>query len=86
MLSVLLLQGVLNGREIFMQDNFVATDDAAAGGADEYQRDDDDEARINEMFEQVRQHNTSSTILLHGLNLFYKGKGAPAQQCSRHVH
>lgn len=47
------VQGVLNGREIFMQDNFVATDDAAAGGADEYKREDDDEAKINEMFEQV---------------------------------
>lgn len=45
---------MLNGREIFLQDNFVATDDAAAGDADEYQRDDDDEARINDMFEQVR--------------------------------
>lgn len=46
-------QGVLNGREIFLQDNFVAQDDANAGDADEYAREDDDEARINDMFEQV---------------------------------
>ena len=48
------MQGLLNGREIFLQDNFVAMDDANAGGADEYAREDDDEARINDMFEQVR--------------------------------
>jgi hypothetical protein len=46
-------QGLLNGREIFLQDNFVATDDANAGGADEYAREDDEDAIINEMFEQV---------------------------------
>lgn len=43
-------KGLLNGREIFLQDNFVATDDAAAGGDDEYKREDDEEARIEEMF------------------------------------
>ncbi|KAF8069653.1 zinc finger CCCH domain-containing protein 11 [Scenedesmus sp. PABB004] len=48
-------KGLLNGREIFLSDNFVATDDAAAGGADEYAREDDDEARINDMFEQARK-------------------------------
>jgi hypothetical protein len=49
-----LLQGLLNGREIFLQDNFVAQDDVNAGGADEYAREDDEEARINDMFDQVR--------------------------------
>jgi hypothetical protein len=49
-----LLQGLLNGREIFLSDNFVALDDANAGGDDEYRREDDEEARINDMFEQVR--------------------------------
>jgi hypothetical protein len=48
------LQGLLNGREIFLSDNFVALDDANAGGDDEYRREDDEEARINDMFEQVR--------------------------------
>eukprot|EP00879_Flechtneria_rotunda_P000405 GHRR01000499.1.p1 GENE.GHRR01000499.1~~GHRR01000499.1.p1 ORF type:complete len:428 (+),score=188.99 GHRR01000499.1:217-1500(+) len=48
-------KGLLNGREIFLSDNFVATDDANAGGDDEYAREDDDEARINEMFQQARK-------------------------------
>lgn len=49
-------KGLLNGREIFLQDNFVAQDDVNAGGADEYAREDDDEeARINDMFEQARK-------------------------------
>jgi hypothetical protein len=48
-------QGLLNGREIFLSDNFVALDDANAGGDDEYKREDDEEARINDMFEQVRR-------------------------------
>ncbi|GBF95907.1 hypothetical protein Rsub_08498 [Raphidocelis subcapitata] len=42
-------KGVLNGREIFMQEGFTATDDA--GAADDYDaRDDDEEVAINEMF------------------------------------
>jgi hypothetical protein len=51
---VCVLQGLLNGREIFLQDNFVALDDVNAGDDDEYKREDDDEQRINDMFEQVR--------------------------------
>lgn len=47
------LQGLLNGREIFLSDNFVALDDANAGDDDEYRREDDDEARINDMYDQV---------------------------------
>lgn len=46
-------QGLLNGREIFLSDNFVALDDANAGDDDEYKREDDEEARINDMFDQV---------------------------------
>lgn len=48
-------KGLLNGREIFLSDNFVALDDANAGGDDEYRREDDEEARINDMFEQARK-------------------------------
>ncbi len=39
-------KGALNGREIFMSEGFVVTDDA--GAADDYEkRDDDEEAAIN---------------------------------------
>eukprot|EP00201_Polytomella_parva_P013352 CAMPEP_0175057594 /NCGR_PEP_ID=MMETSP0052_2-20121109/11346_1 /TAXON_ID=51329 ORGANISM="Polytomella parva, Strain SAG 63-3" /NCGR_SAMPLE_ID=MMETSP0052_2 /ASSEMBLY_ACC=CAM_ASM_000194 /LENGTH=339 /DNA_ID=CAMNT_0016322815 /DNA_START=36 /DNA_END=1051 /DNA_ORIENTATION=+ len=40
-------KGLLTGREIFMQDGFIAEDDASA--ADEYKRDDDVESKIKEM-------------------------------------
>ncbi|WIA29932.1 hypothetical protein OEZ86_000031 [Tetradesmus obliquus] len=48
-------KGLLNGREIFLSDNFVALDDANAGDDDEYKREDDEEARINDMFDQARK-------------------------------
>eukprot|EP00877_Chromochloris_zofingiensis_P008620 jgi/Chrzof1/4010/Cz13g17040.t1 len=43
-------KGLLNGREIFLQEGFTAQDDAGAAG--EFVRDDDEE-RINEMFKQA---------------------------------
>ncbi|KAF6251009.1 hypothetical protein COO60DRAFT_693819 [Scenedesmus sp. NREL 46B-D3] len=48
-------KGLLNGREIFLSDNFVALDDANAGDDDEYRREDDDEARINDMHARRRK-------------------------------
>jgi len=51
-------KGILNGREIFMQDNFVAVDDA--GARDEYLREDDEERRIQEMFEQARKQQEAA--------------------------
>lgn len=52
-MSLCCTQGLLNGREMFLQDNFVALDDANAGDDEEYKREDDEEQRINDMFEQV---------------------------------
>jgi hypothetical protein len=46
-------KGLLNGREIFLQEGFVAQDDAAASGADDFKREDDDERAIAEMFERA---------------------------------
>lgn len=40
-------KGILNGREIFMQEGFVANDDASA--ADDYAREEDEESQIKEM-------------------------------------
>lgn len=47
-------KGQLNGREIFLQEGFVAQDDASA--ADDYNREDDDEADINRMFAVAREN------------------------------
>lgn len=47
-------KGILNGREIFLQDGFEAADDASA--ADDYSREDgDEEARINDMYRRAQQ-------------------------------
>ena len=52
-------KGVLNGREIFMQEGFTAADDA--GAADDYDaRDDDEEAAINEMFAQAARQQAAA--------------------------
>ncbi|KAG2489340.1 hypothetical protein HYH03_012170 [Edaphochlamys debaryana] len=45
-------KGVLNGREIFMQEGFVAADDASA--ADDYAREEDEEANIREMMARAQ--------------------------------
>lgn len=47
-------KGVLNGREIFMQEGFEAADDASA--ADDYQREEDDEAKIRSMMQEAEDN------------------------------
>ncbi|GFR48039.1 hypothetical protein Agub_g9872, partial [Astrephomene gubernaculifera] len=45
-------KGIMNGREIFMQEGFVAADDASA--ADDYAREEDEESAIRAMIERAK--------------------------------
>ncbi|GIL54317.1 hypothetical protein Vafri_9891 [Volvox africanus] len=45
-------KGILNGREIFMQEGFVATDDASA--TDDYAREEDEESAIQDMIARAK--------------------------------
>ncbi|GLC34909.1 hypothetical protein PLESTB_001177000 [Pleodorina starrii] len=45
-------KGILNGREIFMQEGFVAADDASA--ADDYAREEDEESAIKDMMARAQ--------------------------------